>query len=98
MLPHQLRHLDDMSDNGPHPFKPEQPKVREGSEDPGAGSGGLQRIHTGAIVAEVVEIRHLFRVAFHSIQIRLILEEDKAGDIGNEPGFMEVDADGIREG
>ena len=78
-----------------NPCSPKKAKIGQRSQRAGPGSGCFEGVHAGAVVAKVIEVRHLLRVAHQELQIRPVFDEDEAGDVRGKAGLVEVNAHGI---
>ena len=78
-----------------NPCSPKKRKLASAVSGPAPGSGCFEGVHAGAVVAKVIEVRHLLRIAHQELQIRPVFDEDEAGDVRGKSSFVEVDAHGI---
>ena len=95
VLAQELGHLHEMPEHGLEPRLAEEAVVGEGGEGTGPGPRGLQGVHPGPVVAEVIEVGHLLRGPRHQLQIVPVRHQHEAGDVGGEAGLVEVDAEGV---
>ncbi len=84
-----------MADEDPEALLAKEAHVGEGRQGPAAGTGALEGVNAGAVLAELVQVRHLLGVPGKQGQVLALPGQKGARYVRSVPGLVKVHPQGI---